>query len=121
MLDCGLVVAMKVIGGKWKAWIISCIMDDIRRPSAIHRVMQSVNPRIINLHLKELEEYGIIYKKIYAETPARVEYWLTEVGETVLPVIQVLENWGNQHKAHVNRNNTEYQEGTCVHLPNNLQ
>src|SRR5687768_14324202 len=72
LLDCGLAVAVKVIGGKWKAWIIDCIRRGVKRPSAIHREMHEVNPRIINLHLKELEEFGIIYKRVYAEVPARV-------------------------------------------------
>jgi DNA-binding HxlR family transcriptional regulator len=116
LLDCGLAVTLKVIGGKWKAWILNCITEGIRRPSAIHRVMHAVSPRIINAHLKELESYGIICKKIYAETPARVEYQLTEVGESVVPVIRSLEDWGNQHKAYIHRHNAAYEAGSCVFL-----
>jgi DNA-binding HxlR family transcriptional regulator len=117
LLDCGLAVAIKVIGGKWKAWILDCIRRDIRRPSAIHREMNEVNPRIINLHLKELEELGIIYKEIYAEVPARVEYHFTEVGISVLPVIDVLEQWGNTHKEYIQRDNTDYKTGSCPFQP----
>jgi DNA-binding HxlR family transcriptional regulator len=116
LLDCGLVVAIKVVGGKWKAWIIDCIRRGIKRPSAIHKEMNEVSPRIINMHLKELEEYGIIYKKVFAEVPARVEYWFTEVGESVLPVVDVLEQWGNEHKEYVNRKHTGYESGDCVFL-----
>ena len=117
LLDCGLAVAVKVIGGKWKAWIIDCVRRGVRRPSAIHREMHEVNPRIINLHLKELEEFGIIYKRVYAEVPARVEYWFTAVGESVLPVVDVLEEWGNTHKEYIHRNNAEYEAGSCQFLP----
>jgi DNA-binding HxlR family transcriptional regulator len=113
LLDCGLSVSIKVIGGKWKAWIIDCIRQGIQRPSAIHKTMHEVAPRIINLHLKELEECGIIYKKVYAEIPARVEYCFTEVGFTILPVVDVLEKWGNENKAYVNRNNSMYRENSC--------
>lgn len=113
LLDCGLAVSVKVIGGKWKAWIIDCIRRGVSRPSAIHREMQAVNPRIINLHLKELEEIGIIYKEIFAEVPARVEYRLTLVGESLLPVIDVLEQWGNTHKDYINRNHADYESGNC--------
>lgn len=116
LLDCGLAVAVKVIGGKWKAWIIDCIRRGISRPSAIHREMQAVNPRIINLHLKELEEVGIIYKEIFAEVPARVEYRLTPVGESLLPVIDVMEQWGNTHKDYINRSHTDYVSGNCQFL-----
>ncbi|WP_207421551.1 winged helix-turn-helix transcriptional regulator [Desertivirga brevis] len=108
LLDCGLAVSLKVIGGKWKAWIIDCIKRGISRPSAIHREMNVVAPRIINLHLKELEELGIICKKVYAEIPVRVEYSFTEVGESLLPVIEVLETWGNTHKEYVQRK-VEYE------------
>lgn len=116
LLDCGLAVAIKVIGGKWKAWIIDCIRRGVSRPSAIHREMQAVNPRIINLHLKELEEVGIIYKEIFAEVPARVEYRLTPVGESLLPVIDVMEQWGNAHKDYINRNHADYASGNCQFL-----
>jgi DNA-binding HxlR family transcriptional regulator len=110
MLDCGLSVAVKVVGGKWKAWIIDCIRRGVCRPSAIHREMVDINPRIINMHLKELEDYGVIYKKVYAEVPARVEYMLTEVGLTLLPVIEVLEKWGNENRDTVLRQTVSFSE-----------
>jgi DNA-binding HxlR family transcriptional regulator len=113
LLDCGLAVAIKVVGGKWKAWIIHCIRSGIRRPSAIHREMHDVSPRIINMHLKELEDYGIIYKEVYAEVPVRVEYRFTAVGESVLPVVDVLEKWGNENKEYIHRNNAEFHTGSC--------
>lgn len=116
LLDCGLAVAIKVIGGKWKAWIIDCIRRDIKRPSAIHKEMREVSPRIINMHLKDLEDCGMIFKKVYAEVPARVEYWFTEVGESVLPVVDVLEQWGNDNKEYLNRKHTGYEPGSCVFL-----
>lgn len=114
LLDCGLAVAIKVIGGKWKAWIIDCIRRGIKRPSAIHKEMREVSPRIINMHLKDLEDCGMIFKKVYAEVPVRVEYWFTEVGESVLPVVDVLEQWGNDNKEYLNRRHTGYEPGNCV-------
>lgn len=117
LLDCGLAVALKVMGGKWKAWIIDCIKRGIRRPAAIHREMEAVAPRVINLSLKELEEQGILYKEIFAEVPARVEYRFTEVGESLLPAIELLEAWGNTHKEYIHRNNPLYAPGSCQLLP----
>lgn len=101
MLDCGLSVSIKVLGGKWKAWIIDCLKRGIKRPSELHREIQEISPRVINIHLKELEDYGIVSKKIYAELPLRVEYYLTPVGKTLLPVMDVMEKWGNENRAHV--------------------
>jgi DNA-binding HxlR family transcriptional regulator len=121
LLDCGLVVAIKVIGGKWKAWILDCIKRGVARPSAIHREMQEVSPRIINMHLKELEDYGIIYKEVYAEIPARVEYCLTTVGRSLLPVMETLEKWGTENRAYILRNNREYTPKDCPFKPEEEQ
>jgi len=69
------------------------------------------------MHLKELEEYGILYKEVYAESPARVEYKFTDIGESLLPVLATLETWGNLNKEHIQRNIDTYQPGTCRFLP----
>lgn len=121
LLDCGLAVAIKAIGGKWKAWIIDCIRRGIKRPSAIHKEMREVAPRIINMHLKDLEDCGMIFKKVYAEVPARVEYWFTEVGESVLPVVDVLEQWGNDNKEYLNRKHKGYEPGSCAFLQDKVK
>ena len=101
LLDCGLSVAIKVIGGKWKAWIIECLRHGVKRPGELHKEMDVVSPRVISLHLKELEDYGIISKKVYAELPPKVEYYLTEVGLSLLPILEDLEKWGNINRTYI--------------------
>lgn len=103
-LDCGLSIAIKVLGGKWKAWIIDCIRKGVKRPSELHRKVYSASPRVINMHLRELEEYGIIGKKIYPGTLLKVEYSLTSIGESILPIIDTMEHWGNQNREYVLHN-----------------
>ncbi|WP_235938561.1 winged helix-turn-helix transcriptional regulator [Chitinophaga solisilvae] len=110
MLDCGLSVAVKVVGGKWKAWIMDCIRRGIKRPSALQRELAEVNPRIVSMQLKELEDLGIIRKEIYAEIPARVEYSFTPTGESLLPVLDVLEKWGTDNREEVLKNTLELSE-----------
>lgn len=100
-IDCGINVAIKVMGGKWKAWIIDCIRRGIKRPSALEREMREVSVRIIHMQLRELEECGVLYREVYAEVPLRVEYEFTEVGRSILPIIDQLEQWGTLHKDHV--------------------
>jgi DNA-binding HxlR family transcriptional regulator len=102
-LDCGISVCMKVVGGKWKAWIIESINDGIRRPSEIHRQMEpeGASLRVITMHLKELEDLGVLYKKIYPGTPLKVEYYLTEVGMSTLPLINAMSQWGKEKKAYL--------------------
>lgn len=100
-LHCGISIFMKVLGGKWKAWIIECIHDDIRRPSEIHRQMEvdGASMRVITMHLKELEDLGLLYKKVYPGIPLKVEYYLTEVGLSTLPLIKAMDQWGKEKQA----------------------
>lgn len=100
-LSCPLRLTMSVLGPKWK----SCILDELRdkplRPSQLHRALPEASPRVLNLHLKELEEEGFVRKVIYAELPPRSEYYITQLGRSLLPVIDALIAWGEEHRAEV--------------------
>ncbi|WON92578.1 helix-turn-helix domain-containing protein [Sphingobacterium sp. UGAL515B_05] len=98
-LDCGIVVTMKILGGKWKACILDGIQKGIKRPSELHRAIGDASPRVINMQIRELEMMGVISKKIYPGLPLKVEYNLTELGNSLLPVIAVIDRWGieNNH------------------------
>ncbi len=94
-IDCGIRIAMEVIGGKWKSCILFELSDGPKCPSEIHRLFPEANSRVINQQLKELEQYGIIEKKIFAELPPHSEYSITSVGRTLIPVVKKLEEWGD--------------------------
>lgn len=98
-IDCGIRIAMEVIGGKWKSCIIF-ELDEVpsMRPSEIHRLFPEANSRVINQQLKELEMYGIISKKIFPELPPHSEYSITPLGRTLVPIVKALEKWGNEFK-----------------------
>lgn len=102
-LDCGIEVAVKVFGGKWKPCIIDSIVKGHHRPSQIHRYIGTASPRVLNIQLRELEHYKVVRKKVFPGLPPRVEYYLTEAGKKILPVIALMERWGNQHKEEVKR------------------
>lgn len=81
----------------------SCILDGIskciKRPSELHRAIRDESPRVINMQLHELEQAGIIVKKIYQGLRLKVEYSLTDLGINLLPVIAIIDKWGieNNH------------------------
>lgn len=100
-LECGISIAMKVLGGKWKSLIIEYIDLGVRRPSELHRKMEQANPRVINMALKELEDLGVITKTIHPGIPLKVEYFLTPLGESILPVLEAMEKWGNEHRKEI--------------------
>ncbi|ACU63091.1 winged helix-turn-helix transcriptional regulator [Chitinophaga pinensis] len=96
-LNCGMAVIMEIIGGKWKPCLIFNISRGIRRPGELQRYNPAATRRVLTQQLKELEEHGIIRRVVYAEVPPKVEYYLTEKGESLMPVINAMENWGAGH------------------------
>lgn len=97
-IDCGVKIAMEVIGGKWKTYILYELDKGIRRPSELHRLFPGATPRVINQQLKELEMHGMIEKKIFPELPPHVEYSITADGKGLMPIIRMLECWGNEFR-----------------------
>jgi DNA-binding HxlR family transcriptional regulator len=93
-LSCGVRVAMKVFGGKWKCCILDAISQGISRPADISRVITDASPRVIEMHLAELLFFGAVEKDTDEVYPKRSEYRLTALGRTILPVIAHLEEWG---------------------------
>jgi DNA-binding HxlR family transcriptional regulator len=92
---CGIKLAMEAVGGKWKSCILIELRHGARRPSEIMKLFPDANQRVINLQLKELCDFGLIEKKIFAELPPHSEYSLTETGRSVLPLLDALDNWGD--------------------------
>lgn len=97
-MDCGVKIAMEVIGGKWKTYLLYELNRGTRRPSELHRLFEDASPRVINMQLKELEMHGMISKIIFPELPPHVEYSITEEGKSLMPIIYMLEQWGNSFR-----------------------
>jgi DNA-binding HxlR family transcriptional regulator len=97
-LDCGLHLFMEVINGKWKIGLIWCIYSGIKRPGELQRKMPKASRRVLDTQLKQLMEHGILSKTIYNQRPLKVEYELTALGVTLLPVIMATAQWGEDHR-----------------------
>ena len=93
-LSCPLRLTMSLIGSKWK----SCILDELRvatlRPSELHKALPEAAPRVLDLQLKELVDDGLVGKTIYAERPPRSEYFITDLGRSLLPILDAMIAWG---------------------------
>jgi DNA-binding HxlR family transcriptional regulator len=96
-LNCGIVIAMKVLGAKWKPCILDAISKGYKRPSEIHKMIPEATPRVIDMQLKELENQGMVEKYASRSFPLHTEYFLTEVGHSILPVIQAMDKWGTKN------------------------
>ena len=97
-LTCGLNITIEVIGGKWKANLLANISKGIRRPSELQKSIPQASARVISQQLSELEFHGIVVKKIYNTLPLKVEYFLTDGGESILEVLHSMKKWGENYK-----------------------
>ncbi|WP_299104009.1 helix-turn-helix domain-containing protein [uncultured Tenacibaculum sp.] len=89
-------LTMGVIGGKWKTVILYYLIDGSLRYNELRKKMPTATERTLSLQLKALEEDGIISRKVYTtKPPLKVEYSLTNLGKTLVPLLQAIANWGD--------------------------
>ncbi|MEM1256578.1 MAG: helix-turn-helix domain-containing protein [Cyanobacteria bacterium P01_H01_bin.21] len=97
--SCPVTYCLNVIGGKWKPVILFLISQDINRFGQLQRMIEGISKQMLTKHLRELEEDGVLHRKVFEEVPPRVEYTLSERGESLWPVIEAMRDWGNQQLA----------------------
>ncbi|MDN3582102.1 winged helix-turn-helix transcriptional regulator [Mucilaginibacter flavus] len=98
-LECGLHLFMEVMNGKWKINLIWCIYNGIKRPGELHSKMPKASRRLLDTQLMQLTNLGIVTKTIFDQRPSKVEYDLTVLGLTLIPVIEVTAQWGESHRS----------------------
>jgi DNA-binding HxlR family transcriptional regulator len=97
--SCAVTATMKVLGGKWKPILINAIyLTAPARFGELKRSVVGITQSMLTQQLRELEDDGVISRKIYAEIPPRVEYTLTEFGLTLSPIMQSMAKWGEEYR-----------------------
>ena len=91
---CPVETAIRVIGGKWKPLILFYLFEGTKRVNQLRRLLPPISQQMLTRQLRELEGDGVVRRTIYAEVPARVEYSLTERGQTLQPVLEAILQWG---------------------------
>jgi DNA-binding HxlR family transcriptional regulator len=109
-LDCGITVAMKVFGSKWKPCIIDAINRGYKRPSELHRYISEATPRVLDIQLSELYEFGVVVKDTAVGFPMKAEYSLTPLGASILPILLQMNEWGLK--------NADFVKQMSNHTPN---
>lgn len=94
---CSVEAAIGLIEGKWKSVILYQLMDGTLRFNEIRRRLANVTPRMLTNQLRELEEDGLITRKVYAQVPPKVEYSLSALGLTMQPILAALKAWGDDN------------------------
>lgn len=100
-------VFLQVIKGKCKTTIIVLIKKKRNRFTEMKKTLPTISERTIAKQLKELESDGIITRKVFNEVPLRVEYYLTEYGESIYPIVREMRKWGYMHLQQLDSQNIE--------------
>lgn len=90
--------AISLIDGKWKMHILFWLWKaEVLRYSELKKALKTVTHKMLSTQLKELEADGLIIRKEYPQVPPKVEYRLSEKGQSLMPVLEALCNWGHEH------------------------
>ena len=92
---CPVETTVEIIGGKWKTVLMYHLVSGEKRYSELQRLAPQASDRMLSRSLKELEEDGLVRRQVFAEVPVRVEYSLTQDGETLVPILNAMGEWGS--------------------------
>lgn len=98
---CPVEFTLSVIGGKWKGILLYHLIDGVKRFNEFRRICPNITQRMLTLQLRELEESGIVHREVYRQVPPKVEYSLTPLGRTLIPIIQSMKEWGERHRGSI--------------------
>ena len=91
---CPVITTLMLIGNKWKIFIIQQLMDRPFRFSELRRAIPGISEKVLTDNLRAMEKDGIITRTVFPEVPPRTEYALSELGDTMRPIIESMATWG---------------------------
>ena len=96
--DCPVATTVQLIGNKWKLLILRNLLARPWRFNELRKSLDGISQKVLTESLRSMESDGIIVRTIYAEVPPRVEYSLSELGETLRPILDAMQAWGQEYK-----------------------
>ena len=96
---CPVETTLMLIGDKWKVLILWNLMNGTMRFGELKKSIGTVSQKVLTAQLRDMEEKGLLTRKVYAEVPPRVEYTLTETGYSLKPILDAMSAWGADYKA----------------------
>ena len=95
---CPVETTLTLIGDKWKVLILRDLLLGTKRFGELKKSIGSVSQKVLTAQLRDMEEAGLVSRKVYAEVPPRVEYSLTELGQSLKPILDAMWSWGQGYK-----------------------
>ena len=95
---CPVETTLTLIGDKWKVLILRDLMPGTKRFGELKKSIGRVSQKVLTAQLRDMEEKGLVHREVYAEVPPRVEYSLTELGQSLQPILDSMRIWGEGYK-----------------------
>lgn len=95
---CPVATTVQLIGSKWKLLIIRNLLSRPWRFNELRKDLEGISQKVLTDSLRSMEEDGIITRKVYPEVPPRVEYALSNLGESMRPILDAMYQWGTEYK-----------------------
>lgn len=95
---CPVEMTLSLIGDKWKVLILRDLLPGTKRFGELKKSIGTVSQKVLTAQLRDMEEKGLVSRKVYAEVPPRVEYTLTDTGYSLKPVLDAMALWGEEYK-----------------------
>ncbi len=95
---CPIEVTLTLISDKWKILILRDLDMGTMRFGELKRSLAGISQKVLTSNLRQMEENGLVSRKVYAEVPPKVEYSLTELGQSLRPVLKAMELWGKEYR-----------------------
>ncbi|GAA4861572.1 helix-turn-helix domain-containing protein [Paenibacillus vulneris] len=92
-------VTLGILEGKWKLLLICHLRNGTKRFSEFTQLIPGLTQKVLTYQLRELESHGLVKREIYPEIPPKVEYSLTPYGESLIPLLDLMNQWGKEHLA----------------------
>lgn len=96
---CPVETTLSLVGDKWKVLILRDLLPGKKRFGELKNSVGNVSQKVLTAQLRAMEESGLVNRKVYAEVPPRVEYSLTELGQSLKPILEAMQDWGERYKS----------------------
>ena len=92
--NCPVSATLSLVGGKYKALILWHLSEGTQRFSQLHKSIPGITPKMLTQQLREMETQGLIFREVFPVVPPKVEYSLTDLGNSLMPVLVAMRDWG---------------------------
>lgn len=100
---CPVEMTLQLIGNRWKVLILRDLLEGTKRFGELKKSVGSITQKVLTQNLREMEETGLLIRKVYAEVPPRVDYTLTELGYSLKPILDSMVQWGTSYKSAISK------------------